>query len=39
MKEGFRQMLKSEAEAHRRLDEIQRRHNEAFLQLLKPEAI
>ena len=38
-KEGFRQMLKDEAEASRRLDEIQARHNAAFQQLLKPEAI
>lgn len=39
MKDGFKKMLTGEAEAKRRLDEIQSRHNAAFQQLLKPEAI
>jgi len=39
MKDGFKKMLADEAEAKRRLHEIQSRHNAAFQQLLKPEAI
>ncbi len=39
MKDGFKRMLADEAAAKQRLDEIQGRHNAAFQQLLKPEAI
>jgi hypothetical protein len=39
MKDGYTKMLADEAAATRRIHEIQSRHNEAFQQLLKPEAI
>ncbi|MCA9010503.1 MAG: hypothetical protein KDB01_12190 [Planctomycetaceae bacterium] len=39
MQAGFKKMLADESEAKRRLDEIQARHNAAFSELLKPEAI
>ena len=39
MKDGFKKMLSDEAASKQRLDEIQGRHNAAFQQLLKPEAI
>ena len=39
MRTGFKKMLSDEAAALQRLDEIQGRHNAAFRELLKPEAI